>query len=80
MLLAGKTAKQLHLAALKPVSVARGSARMAAAGSAKVTLKFASKARKALRARRSVSLVLRVTGANTAGNAPTLNRRVKLRR
>jgi hypothetical protein len=65
---------------VKPVTVGRGSNGLAAAGSAKVTVRFTSKARKTLAARRSVSLQLRVTGANGAGKAPTMNRRVQLKR
>ena len=66
--------------ALESVTVARGSKSLSQAGSTVVTLKFTSRARKALAKLRSVTLTLRIAGTNTAGAAPAVTRGVKLRR
>jgi hypothetical protein len=80
LVLPSRTAKRLHIAAASNVTVARGSASLSHAGSATVTLKFTTRARKALAKLRSVTLTLRVVGANTAGSGPAVSRTVKLRR
>jgi len=61
------------------VTVARGGASLARAGTARVRLRFTSAARRRLRGR-TVDAVLRVTAVDPAGNARTVSRRVRLGR
>ena len=60
--------------------MAAGSARLAKPGTAKLKLKFTSKAGKRLKRRRSVKLTLQITGRDAAGNAATKTAVVTLKR
>ena len=64
----------------KKTKVASGKAKLNGAGKAKLKLKFTSKAKKALKRKRSVKLTLQVVVKDAAGNASTKTARVTLKR
>ena len=80
-LLGGRAAHSLGLAALRPVTVAHLSKRIATPGAAlKVVLKLSSKARKALANARRATLSLKLVVTDAAGRATTLHQKIVLNR
>ena len=76
-----RTAKRLHLrSATATVRIATGSAAFARPGSAKVTLRLTSKAKRALARARNVKATLVATASDAAGNRATRTRTLTLRR
>ena len=76
-----RTAKRLHLrSATATVRIATGSAAFARPGSAKVTLRLTSKAKRALARARNVKATLVVTASDAAGNRATRTRTLTLTR
>ena len=81
LLLDARTARTLRLAKSKrPVTIGAGTLQANAPGALKLRAKLTAKARKALRKRRSVRLVVRLTATDGAGNATVVSRTVKLKR
>jgi hypothetical protein len=68
------------IAQARDVRVARGSARLSAAGSRAVKLRFTRKAKRRLRRQRRIVLSLRVTATDASGNKRITRRRITLRR
>jgi hypothetical protein len=60
--------------------IGRGTARLAAAGTAKVVVKLTAKARRTLKRARRLSATLKVVATDPAGNATTKTSRVSARR
>jgi hypothetical protein len=67
-------------AKLKKKSVARGSKKLAKAGTFKLVLKFTKKARKQLKRKRAVKLTVSTVVSDAAGNKTTLRKSIKLKR
>jgi hypothetical protein len=79
LLLDGKVAKQLHIAASKQVKIGGKTFKLAAAGTKKVHVPLTKKARKHLRKAKSLKLVVSVAGKDSAGNATAAKKTLKLR-
>ena len=73
--IAAGTARRLGL----PRRIARGSASLAGAGTAAVRLRAPSRVRARLRRVRSLSVTLKLTATDAAGNAAPVSRRLRLR-
>lgn len=80
--ISSRDARRLGLArsSARSVTVARGSGRLEAAGSKRVTVRFTRAAKRRLRRARRVTLTVRTRIVDGAGNARTLSQRVRLRR
>ena len=80
LVLAGPGAKRLALSSGKAVVVASGSRSRATAGTTALRVAFKRAAKPRLMRQRTVTLTLRTTVRDAAGNARTVSRAVRLRR
>lgn len=74
LLVARTDAKHGHLAAARTVRIGRGSRRISAAGTVKVTVKLTKKARRAIGKLRKLKVTARATLKDAAGNKRTVRR------
>jgi hypothetical protein len=76
-----RTARKLHLKATRSgVRIATGTVRVTRAGTARVTLRLTSAAKRALRRVRRVRATLAATATDAAGNRSARSRTLTIRR